>query len=306
MRLTVSMAAHDDYDGVFFTVQSLRLHHALPQGTEILVLDNNPAGPDSASLRKFAADVPGMRVVPVADRKSSWVKYDAFGIASGDVMLGLDCHVLLAPGFITALLAHWMQNPHSRDLLTGPLLYDNLTTTSVKMEPNWRGHDFGTWGDDPAAMTAGVPFEIPMQGMGCFSLLRAGFVHVNSGFRGFGGEEWYIAEKVRRNGGRVLCHPALGWNHRFHSPRRNYPLHAAHKIRNYFTAWCELYGPHDPRTLAMVEHFAALNSACPILSPAAHQAVNDHGCAEPRRKPVASGQEHDQAASVDARAYAPD
>lgn len=265
MNLTISMACYDDYDGVYFTVQSLRMHHRLPDATEFLVLDNNPGGAHSAALAKFAKDIPGMRVVPVEDRKSSWVKYDAFALAQGEVLLGLDCHVLLQSGFVERMMEHWRAHPESRDMLTGPLLYNNLRATSAKMSPQWRGHDFGTWADDPDAMRAGVPFEIPMQGMGCFSLQRGGFVTVNPAFRGFGAEEWYMAEKVRQNGGRVLCHPAMGWNHRFGWPAPRFPLRATDKLRNYLTGWLELYGSHEhPRIVEMMEHWHAVPAFAPV------------------------------------------
>lgn len=245
MDLTVSMATFDDYDGVFFTIQALRMYQALPAGTELLVIDNHPDSAHGRRLAQFAAGIPEMRVVPVTDRVSSWVKYDAFAHARGEILLGLDCHVLLQPGFIAELMAYWRAHPHARDMLTGPLLYDNLRSTSVKMEPRWRGHDYGTWGDDQAAMREGIPFAVPMQGMGCFSVRRDGMFPVHPGFRGFGGEEWYCAEKVRANGGRVVCHPAMAWNHRFSWPARTFPVSLEDKVANYYRGWLELYGRLD-------------------------------------------------------------
>jgi len=37
-------------------------------------------------------------------------------------VLSLDCHVMLAPGAVTARLAHSSANPETSDLLQGPLL----------------------------------------------------------------------------------------------------------------------------------------------------------------------------------------
>ena len=43
--LTIGMATYDDYDGVYFTVQALRLYHReVARDVAILVLDNNPGG----------------------------------------------------------------------------------------------------------------------------------------------------------------------------------------------------------------------------------------------------------------------
>src|SRR5207244_2516072 len=62
----------------------------------------------------------------------------------------------------------------------------------------------------------------------------------NPRFRGFGGEEGYLHEKVRRNGGRVLCLPALGWAHRFARPMgAPYRPTWEDRVRNYRIGWGE-------------------------------------------------------------------
>ena len=256
--LTISMATFDDFDGVFFSVQSIRMHQDLPEETEFLILDNNPESEHGKQLKHFAKDVPGMRVVDVTDRKSSFVKYDAFKLAKGDIILGLDCHVLLQTGFIKAMMEYWSWNAKSKNMLTGPLIYDSLKATSEQINPVWRGHDFGTWGDNKEGMKSGEPFEIPAQGMGCFSFVRANAPEINQGFRGFGGEEWYMAEKVRRNGGVVVCHPKMGWNHRFNWPIRTFPLTIEDKLHNYYTGWLEIYGNiNHPMMVEMTKHWVS-------------------------------------------------
>ena len=258
MKLTISMATFDDYDGVYFTVQALRMYHDLGD-VEILILDNHPLGPCGAALRQFTAQVPQCRLIEVTDRQSSFVKYDAFSHATGDVLLGLDCHVLLQPGFITALREYWEAHPESRDMISGPVVYNRLDACSVLMEPRWRGHDYGCWGDDPAGLAGGVPFDIPMQGMGCFSMRRAAWGGINPDFRAFGAEEWYVAEKVRQWGGRVRCHPRLRWVHRFGWPVRTFPLSLEGKVMNYYRGWLELYGSLEhPRLREMTAHWLTL------------------------------------------------
>jgi len=256
MTLTISMATYDDYDGIFFTIQSLRMYQDLPANTELLVIDNNPDSAHGKQLKSFAKSVPNMRIVDATTRKSSFVKYDAFELATGDIILGLDCHVLLQTGFIAAMMAYWSSNPSSKNMLTGPLLYDGLKATSEQISPVWRGHDFGIWGDNKEGLKSGEPFEIPAQGRGCFSFIRANSPKINQGFIGFGGEEWYMAEKVRSNGGQVICHPKMGWNHRFDWPKRTFPLRLADKVRNYYLGWMEIYGSLDhPMMVEMTEHW---------------------------------------------------
>lgn len=89
-----------------------------------------------------------------------------------------------------------------------------------------------------------------------FSFLKRHFPQINAGFSGFGAEEWYVAEKVRQNGGRVICHPQLGWNHRFDWPPRTFPLRLVDKVRNYYLGWLELYGSlNHPMVVEMTNHW---------------------------------------------------
>lgn len=256
MKLTISMSTYDDYDGVFFTIQSLRMHHNLPADTEFIVIDNNPDGGHSKTLSGFLKAVPHCRVIEERERKSSFVKYDAFKHATGDVILGLDCHVLLKAGFIDKLLAWWANHKGSPSLLTGPLVYNDLVSLSTHMAEEWRGSDFGTWATNADALKRGDPFLVPMQGMGCFSFWRTEAPQPNPGFRCFGAEEWYMAERTRRNGGKVICHPGMEWMHRFEWPPRNFPMAIDDKIVNYYRGWLELYGSLEhQRIKLMTEHW---------------------------------------------------
>lgn len=257
MKLTISMATYDDYDGVYFTVQALRMYQEIGDA-EILILDNNPTGPCGHVLRDFAANITNCRLIPVTDRKSSFVKYDAFRHATGDVVLGLDCHVLLHPGFIRELMNYWLDHPNGKNMLTGPVVYHRLDACSTHMAPRWRGHDYGCWADAPQ-LKDGKPFTVPMQGMGCFSIRREAWQGINPHFRGFGAEEWYIAEKVRQWGGEVVSHPALRWVHRFGWPVRTFPLTLEAKVINYYRGWLELYGNLDhPRMREMEDHWLTI------------------------------------------------
>lgn len=257
MNLTISMATHSDYDGVFFSIQSLRIYQELPPDTEFLILDNNPDSDHGSQIKHFAKSVPNMRVVDVTDKTSSFVKYRAFDEAKGDVILGLDCHVMLQPGFIKAMMDYWAKND-APNMLTGPLWYDDLKHTSELIEPVWRGHDYGIWGNrkDENGKMPSEPFEIPAQGMGCFSFLKKHAPKISPHFAGFGGEEWYMAEKTRQQGGRVICHPDMKWNHRFDWPKRTFPVNLRDKITNYYVAFLELYGDlMHPKCVEMTRYW---------------------------------------------------
>ena len=49
------MATYDDFDGVYFTIQALRMYHEICQSNDVefLVLDNNPDGKHAQTLSGF-------------------------------------------------------------------------------------------------------------------------------------------------------------------------------------------------------------------------------------------------------------
>jgi Glycosyl transferase family 2/LicD family len=256
-KLTIGMATYDDYDGVYFSVQAIRMFHpeALDD-VEFLVIDNNPEGRCAAALKDLDKWIPNYRYVPKNHLSSTAIRNCVFEEAAGDIVLCMDCHVLLAPGALQKLLDYSDANPDSKDLLQGPLIYDDLTNISTHFEPEWRNGMFGTWATAPEGVDPdGAPFDIPMQGLGLFVCRRSAWPGFNPAFRGFGGEEGYIHEKFRQRGARVLCLPFLRWLHRFPRPLGvPYPIQWDDRIRNYHVGFREVGWDTAP----IVEHFTEL------------------------------------------------
>jgi hypothetical protein len=101
------------------------------------------------------------------------------------------------------------------------------------------------------------PIEIPGNGLGFFSCRKEVWKEIggfNKKFSGFGGEELYIHEKIRRNGGKNLCIPNAPWLHRFGRPGGvPYPLTRWQKVRNYVIGHGELGLDLQP----IYDHFVA-------------------------------------------------
>jgi hypothetical protein len=250
-ELTIGMATYDDFDGVYFTLQAMRLYHDLAD-TELLVIDNYGC----RSTREFVEQWSEARYVLSTDVTGTAAPRDlVFREARGEAVLCCDCHVLFVPGAIARLRAFYRQHPDCIDLLQGPLLYDDGRLVATHLDPQWRDGMWGTWamhprGADPEA----PPFEIPMQGLGAFSCRKEAWLGFNDEVRGFGGEEGYIHEKFRLAGRRCLCLPWLRWMHRFGRPSGpRFPLSFRDRIRNYFLGHAELGLDVRP----IVEHFSA-------------------------------------------------
>lgn len=257
-KLTVGMATYDDYDGVYFTLQSMRLHHPeILDQTEFLVVDNHPDGPCSKALKRLDRSIANYRYLPFQNGTGTAASRDAiFGEASGEFVVCMDCHVLVQSGALAKLLDYFMLHKDSTDLLQGPLLDDDLKTIQTHFEPVWREGMFGDWGTDERASDSGAPpFEILMQGLGLFACRRAAWPGFNPLFRGFGGEEGYLHQKFRNRGDRTLCLPFLRWLHRFHRPMGvPYRMVWEDRIRNYIIGFNEVGLPLEP----MIDHFSEI------------------------------------------------
>jgi glycosyltransferase involved in cell wall biosynthesis len=250
IELTIGMATYQDFDGVYVTVQDLRLHHDL-ENVEILIVDNFGC-PTTAAFVAATGPDSGVRYLRYAEKGGTAApRQKVFEEARGSAVLCLDSHVLLAPGSVARLKQFYRDHPTTLDLYQGPLLYDNLRARATHFKPVWNDQMYGQWGDDPRG-AGQEPFEIPMQGLGLFTCRREAWLGFNPRFRGFGGEEFYIHEKFRQTGRKCWCLPWLGWLHRFGRPGGvPYPLTVEDKLWNYLIGWRELGLPLD----SIYEHF---------------------------------------------------
>jgi glycosyltransferase involved in cell wall biosynthesis len=252
--LTIGMATCDDYDGCYFTIQAIRLYHPeILDDVELLIVDNNSSLPCAEALKDLENSVPNFRYIPHRSRQGTAVRDLVFRHAAGEWVLCVDSHVYFASGALARLVDYCRGRPDSIDLLQGPLLGDDLRPMATHFEPVWSHAMYGIWAlDDRGEDAASAPFEIPMQGLGAFACRRAAWPGFNPRLAGFGGEEGYIHEKIRRAGGRNMCLPFLRWMHRFERPRGvSYPATYDDRIRNYLLIYDEL--GLDPQPV--IDHF---------------------------------------------------
>lgn len=239
-KLTIGMASYKNFQEVWFTIQSLRLYQDLTD-TELIIVDNY--GDDG--LRDFCASwLPNVRYERFTERNGTAAPRDhLFHVARGEWVFCIDSHVMLPPGTLARLREWCSANPDCRDLLQGPMYYDDLSITADAFNDEWAGQMWGTWRTNHTDPDA-EPYEIPMMGLGLFGCRRDAWLGFNEDFRGFGGEEGYIHTKYRQAGRKTLCLPFLRWAHYFHT--RNgvcttpYSPQLVDKVHNYVTGFTEL------------------------------------------------------------------
>jgi hypothetical protein len=146
-KLTIGMATFEDFDGVYFTLQSLRMHQDLRPDDELIVVDNSPTTHAGAATRDLCHSI-GARYIPFANSTgTTQTREQVFKEASGDAVLCIDCHVLLVPGAIQRLRQWYDQHLDSLDLHQGPMLLDSLGWFNTHFDLMWRGQMWGVWGN---------------------------------------------------------------------------------------------------------------------------------------------------------------
>ena len=254
-KLTIGTVVHDDYDGLYFSLQSIRLHHPeILDRVEFVIIDNNPESKSGLAVKNLTKWIKQpCQYIPFTEYKSTAIRTKIFEYAKTNYVLCMDCHVLFQLGSLKKLLDFFDEGKDCGNLLQGPLLYDDCINYASHFDLVWRGNMWGTWGTDKRAENSeNKPFEIPAMGLGVFACRKDAWLGFNDRFRGFGGEEGYIHEKYRINGKKTLCLPFLKWMHRFGRPNGvTYPLTLENRIRNYIIGFTELNMKLDP----IYEHF---------------------------------------------------
>lgn len=237
------MCVYDDYDGVFFTIQSIRMYHKEVLDTiEFIVVDNNPTSASGQATKKFVESLPNCRYVQFNEYSSTSLRNKIFEISNTPYVLCIDCHILITPNSIKRLIEYF-DTKDQGDLLHGPLLWDDLKAVSTHFNNNWGAHMHGQWDNDPQYINENSePFEIHAQGMGLFACRKDSWLGFNPNFRGFGGEEVYIHNKFRKHNKRVILLPFLHWMHRFNRPNGvPYANTFEDRYRNYIIGRIELH-----------------------------------------------------------------
>lgn len=254
-KLTIGSLVYDDFEGIYFSYQSMRLNNQdILDDLDFVVIDNNPDSAEGKATKGFC-EKSNINYKTYTDKRSTSLRNLVFDYAEAPYTLCIDPHVLFETNTLKNLIKFYEDNPDTKDLYHGPMLMDCIKghDPMTHMEPVWRDNMFGTWGMDKRGNDPeNEPFEIPMHGMGIFTCKTDQWLRFNKDFIGFGGEEGYIHEKYRQSGRKTMNLPWLRWLHRFDRPRGvPYSCILEERIYNYFIGFKEL--GKDPQEI--IDHF---------------------------------------------------
>ena len=170
-KLTIGMAVYNDFDGVYFSIQALRLYHAAAMhDVELIVVDNAPDAPGGSQMlvplvQNASVGCAGAKYIPMPGGVgTSQPRNAVFAHAAGDAVVCMDSHVFLKPGAVARLIAYYDAHPDCRDLLSGPMLYDDFQNYETHFDDLWRAEMWGVWGRAWRCACAGEEsskFQVP-------------------------------------------------------------------------------------------------------------------------------------------------
>jgi hypothetical protein len=249
------MVTFDDFNGVYFTIQSLKMYHAEALANcEIIVIDNNPESKEGKETAAFCATDKNIKYIKLDNSRGAFAKEDVFFHAKSDNVLVCDCHVLFAPNAIQSLISFFESGEDGGNLIQGPLLSDDMKVIATHLKPTWGSGMFGQWAYDERVKSE-KSFEIPAQGMGVFACKKNAWVGFPSKCKGFGGEEFFVHEKFRQAGRKTMCLSKFSWLHRFRRPNgAPYRPTRENKFKNHIRAMLET----DMPIFEALEHYRTI------------------------------------------------
>ena len=158
-NLTIGMAHHTDYYGLWGTLQSLCWHQdaATMENVEFVIAENSvPVSTKEGGHREAARGlvqnffkkehgVHGAHFIEMPPHSGTTQTRQAiFDNATSDNILVMDCHVFIKAGAIAKLIRQFT-NDKQKAIYSGPMHYDNRTGFETHFEDQWRGGMWGTW-----------------------------------------------------------------------------------------------------------------------------------------------------------------
>jgi hypothetical protein len=152
--LTIGMAHHNDYHGVYFSIQDIRKElifnkrYDLLKKINFLIIENDPTSKHAEAVKQLEFKIPNLKVIDYTDKNStSASRNKIIEEALSTFVLVMDCHVFLCPVVETLdrLFTFMEYNPKTNDLYSGPLVHDDMGNFSTHFSDDWGAGMWGQW-----------------------------------------------------------------------------------------------------------------------------------------------------------------
>ena len=173
-KLTIGMAHYSDFHGVYFTIQDIikelvfNGRRDLLAQIEFLIVENNGSDAHAREVKGLAMKHGGLvRVVDLDSKQgTSCAREKIISEATGNFVLVMDCHILLCPVVktIEQLLLFINYNKDSKDLYTGPLVWDRMNQVYTHFNDEWGDGMWGRWGNGWGCVCESFYFSVIQDG----------------------------------------------------------------------------------------------------------------------------------------------
>lgn len=185
--MTIGMATHQDFHGVYFTLQALKLYHRDElQNCEIIVVDQSPNSPQGKEVNKLIssfghAGCHSAKYIPYTEHiGTSASRQKIMDEASGPVVVVMDCHILLLGSALFRIEEYFNNPDNSLNILSGPLLTDAIflpkerpvagpftpsySVLATHYADHWRSAMWGTWANTYQCSCVSPEFNLSSDG----------------------------------------------------------------------------------------------------------------------------------------------
>lgn len=146
--LSIGMAHYDDFNGAVFSIQHQRINGT--GAREFLVVDNSAATKPEihSALNSFMGYTGGKLIDASHLQGTSATRNAVFQHATSDIVICMDCHVLLTPEAENAVRRYFANPANRNNIASGPMLMDHLNPdfAPTQFNPQWSDQMWGRWG----------------------------------------------------------------------------------------------------------------------------------------------------------------
>lgn len=141
--LTVGMATLDDFHGVYFSIQALRLYH--PE-VNIVVVDNAPETKHGKFTAALCSNIGAKYIEMPSPKGTSPTRNRVIAESDTEYTICIDPHVMFYHDALSNLLFDIRNGNIGKHLYSGPLIMDQANSISTHFNREWRMEMYGTWG----------------------------------------------------------------------------------------------------------------------------------------------------------------
>lgn len=217
-KLTIGMLAIDDFDGIYHTIQTIRLYHPeVLDEIEIIVVDNNPTGHHALMtqdfMKKCLLEV-ASRYVSFSYRVGSLLKEKIYQYADTPYILCVDPGVSFVSGSLRKLIDFFERGEDNGNIIQGPMIESSLNDCWTHLTEEWNGISYGKFAmDDRLLNPDAKPFEISHMTLSAFACRKDSWINFPQTFyaNSSKAEDFYIHKKAKQMGKVTMCLPFFKW-----------------------------------------------------------------------------------------------